>query len=209
MRPYLRRDCQSFPFLLFLSFLRAQQRFDRAALVHRAIALGDLPERQRQVEHFAWVNLAVEDQGDQFRKIAAHGCGATEKTDVPEEQVCAIEYDAMRDTDVADRSARSCGPDRLLHRLLSANALEDRISADTVRQLLDPLDTFVAALGDDVSGAELACKLLARLVTAHRDDPLRAHLLRREHAEESDRAVTHDDDRRAGLDVRGIGRKPA
>src|SRR4051812_7172645 len=186
MRPYLRRDFHLFPLLYSLSFLWAQQRFDRAALVHRAIALGDLPERQRQVEHFARVDFFVEDQGDQFRKIAAHGCGATEKTDVPEEQVCTIERDAVRDADVADRSAGSRGPDRLLHRLLSANALEDRISADAVRQLLDPLDTFVAAFGDDVRGAELACELLARLMTAHRDDPLRAHLLRREHAQESD-----------------------
>src|SRR3954470_13249734 len=201
MRPYLRRDFHSFPFLLFLSFLRAQQRFDRAALVHRAIALGDSPERQRQVEHFAWVNLVVEDQGDQFRKIAAHGCGATEKTDVPEEQVGTIERYAVRDADVADRSAGSRGPDRLLHRLLSANALEDRISADAVRQLLDPLDPVVAAFGDDVSGAELACELLARLVAAHRDDAFGTHLPGREHAEESDRAVTHDDDRRARLDV--------
>src|SRR3954463_7067305 len=87
---------------LFLLVLWAQQRFDRAALVHRAIALGDLPERQRQVEHFARVDLAVEDQGDQFRKVAPHGCGATEKTDVPEEQVGTIERDAVGDADVAD-----------------------------------------------------------------------------------------------------------
>src|SRR3954469_23472112 len=167
-----------FPFVsipLFLLVLWAQQRFDRAALVHRAIPLGDVLERQRQVEHFARVDLAVEDQGDQFRKIAAHGCGATEKTDVPEEQVCTIERDAVRHADVADRSARSRGPDRLLRRLLSANALEDRISADAVRQLLDPLDTFVAAFGDDVSGAELARELLPRVVAAHLDDAFGTH----------------------------------
>src|SRR4051812_1270776 len=197
------------PFLYSFSFLRAQQRFDRAALVHRAIALGDLPERQRQVEHFARVNLAVEDQGDQIRKIAANGCGATEKTDVPEEEIRAVERDAVRDADVADRSAGSRGPDRLLHRLLSANALEDRISPDAVRQLFDPLDALVAALANDVRGAELACELLPRVVAAHRDDAFGTHLPGREHAEESDRAVTHDDDRRAWLDVRGIGRKPA
>src|SRR3954454_9456748 len=84
-----------FSIALFLLVLWAQQRFDRAALVHRAIALGDLAERQRQVEHCSRVDLSVEDQTDQFRKIAAHGCGATEKTDVPEEQVCTIERDAV------------------------------------------------------------------------------------------------------------------
>src|SRR4051812_39563406 len=105
MRPYLRRDFHSFPFLLFLSLFRAQQRFDRAALVHRAIPLGDVPERQRQVEHFARVDFSVEDQGDEFRKIAAHGCGATEKTDVPEEEIRAVERDTVRHADVADRTA--------------------------------------------------------------------------------------------------------
>ena len=50
---------------------------------------------------------------------------------------------------------------------------------------------------------------LPRLVAAHRDDPLGAHLLRREHAEQTDRAVADDDDRRARLDVGRIGREPA
>src|SRR4051794_27293014 len=107
MRPSLQTDFHLFPLLYSFSFLWAQQRFDRAALVHRAIALGDLPERQRQIEHFARVDFSVEDQGNQFRKIAAHGCGATEKTDVPEEQVGTIKRDAVWNADVADRSARS------------------------------------------------------------------------------------------------------
>ena len=62
---------------------------------------------------------------------------------------------------------------------------------------------------DDVGRAELARELLPRLVTAHRDDPLRAHLLRREHAEQADRAVADDDDGRARLDVRRVGGEPA
>src|SRR3954471_24093052 len=107
MRPYLRRDFHLFPLLYSLSFLWTQQRFDRAALVHRAIALGDLPERQRQIEHLARVDFSVEDQADQFGKIAPPRCGAAEKTDVPKEQVCTIERDAVRHADVADRPARS------------------------------------------------------------------------------------------------------
>ena len=46
-------------------------------------------------------------------------------------------------------------------------------------------------------------------VTAHRDDPLRAHLLRGEHAEQADRAVADDHDRRARLHVGRIGGEPA
>jgi hypothetical protein len=36
---------------------REKQRLDRAAFVHRAVALGDLVERQRQVEHLRLVDL--------------------------------------------------------------------------------------------------------------------------------------------------------
>jgi hypothetical protein len=39
---------------------------DRAALVHRAVALRHLLERQLQVEDFAGVDLPVPDQVDQL-----------------------------------------------------------------------------------------------------------------------------------------------
>ena len=66
-------------------------------------------------------------------------------------------------------------------------------------QLLDARHALVAALGHDVGRAELAGELLPRLVPAHRDDPLGAHLLGREHAKQTHRAVADDHDRRAGL----------
>ena len=46
-------------------------------------------------------------------------------------------------------------------------------------------------------------------MAAHRDDAFGTHLLRREHAEESDGTVTHDNDRRTGFHVRRNGGKPA
>ena len=48
-----------------------------------------------------------------------------------------------------------------------------------------------------------------RLVAAHRDDPLRPHLLGGEHAHEADRAVADDGDGRAFLHARRVGRIPA
>jgi hypothetical protein len=44
-----------------------QQRLDCAALVHGALALGDLLERQGQVEDLAGVDLTVSDELDQLR----------------------------------------------------------------------------------------------------------------------------------------------
>ena len=73
---------------------------------------------------------------------------------------------------------------------------------------LDPGDAVVAALLDDVGGAELAGQRLAVCVAAERDDALGAELLRGEDAEESDGAVTDDRDRLAGSGLSGLGGEP-
>src|SRR3954466_11961862 len=60
---------------------RPQQRLDGPPLVHGAIAFGHLRERQRQVEHLARVDCAVEDEADQFGQITPHGRRTTQKPD--------------------------------------------------------------------------------------------------------------------------------
>ena len=77
-----------------------------------------------------------------------------------EEQLLAIQRHPMRHADVTYRPAGPGGFDGLQHRFLRAHALEDGVSADTVGELLDALDTLFAALGDDVGCAELAGELL-------------------------------------------------
>ena len=62
---------------------------------------------------------------------------------------------------------------------------------------------------DDVGGAELAGELLAGLVAAHRDDPLRAELLGGQHREQTDRAVADDGDGLARAGLGGDGAEPA
>ena len=78
----------------------------------------------------------------------------------------------------------------------------------SVRSLISR-DALVAALGDDVGGAELQGELLARLVAAHRDDPLGAQLLGGQDAEQADRAVADDGDGLAGPHLGGDGAEPA
>ena len=85
--------------------LRAQQNLDRATLVHRAIRLGYLVERQGQVEDLAWVYLSVPHQVDQLGQEAAHWGGATVEVDMGEEQLVAIELDPMRRQHRLRRSA--------------------------------------------------------------------------------------------------------
>src|SRR5581483_11302208 len=124
--------------------------------------------RQHEVEYFSRIDLSGQDQIDQLWQVSANGRGAAEQTDVPEEEVGAVERDAVRHADVADRAARPRRFDRLHHRLLRPDTLQHRIGADALRQLLDALDALVAALGHDVGRAELARERLTRRVPAHR-----------------------------------------
>src|SRR5689334_20339794 len=127
---------------------------------------------------------------------------------VGKEQLLRIELHPVRDTDVAHVPAGPGGTDRLLHRHRRADAFHHRVGADAFRQLLDPSDALVLAFAHDVGRSEVERELLTRLVSAHRDDPLRAHLCGREDGKDTYRTVTDDDDRFAGFYVRGIGREP-
>src|SRR5205807_3386688 len=80
----------------------AQQGFDGAAFVHRAVALGGLVQGQGEVEDPARVDLAVPDQIDQFGQEAADRGGAAVQVDVGEEQLLAGQLDVVGDADVAD-----------------------------------------------------------------------------------------------------------
>lgn len=60
---------------------------------------------------------------------------------------------------VADVAAGPSCADGLHHRLLRADGLDDGVGAEPVGELLDPCDTFVAALDNDVGGAKVAGEL--------------------------------------------------
>ena len=92
--------------------LRLQQRLDRPALVHRAVALGHLVEGQSQVKYLAGVNLSLQHQADQIGQVAAYLGGAAVEMNVSKEQLLAIELHPVRDADVADVSARAGGTDQ-------------------------------------------------------------------------------------------------
>ena len=80
---------------------------------------------------------------------------------------------------------------------------------EPVGELLDLRDAGLAALLDDVGGAELARERLTVGVAAERDDPLGAELLGGEDAEQADRAVADDRDGLARSGLGGDGGEPA
>ena len=129
--------------------------------------------------------------------------------DAGHEQLVAGDGDVVGDADEPDVTARAGGVDGLHHGLLGADGLDDRVGAEPAGELLDLGDAVVAALLDDVGGAELAGQRLAVGVAAERDDAFGAELLGGEDAEESDGAVTDDRDRLAGAGLGGDGGEPA
>ena len=131
------------------------------------------------------------------------------QVDVGEEQLLAGQLHVVGDPDVADVAAGPGGADGLHHRLLGADGLDDRVRAEPAGEVLDPGDAVVAALGDDVGGAELPGEPLPGLVPAHGDDPLGAELLGGQHAEQADGAVTDHGDGLAGAGLGGDGGEPA
>src|SRR5205807_3132744 len=83
----------------------------------------------------------------------------------------------LGDSDAADRAARAGDADGGEHRLLEADALEDGVDAEAAGELAHPLDCLVAALADDVRGAELLCERDPVVMAAEDDDPLGAETL--------------------------------
>src|SRR5437868_6040063 len=77
VRSNVRRFCAAMPAVVSWP----KQRFDRPALVHRAIAFGDLFERQCEVEDLARIDLLVPHQFDQMGQKAAYGRGAAVEMD--------------------------------------------------------------------------------------------------------------------------------
>src|SRR5882724_7101953 len=129
--------------------------------------------------------------------------------DMRVEQFFTTKFDSVRNADVTNRSARSSATNRLHHGFLRADTFQHGVNADALGQILDAGYPLVAALGHNVGRAKLAGDFLPRCVTAHDNDSLRAHLLRGEHSQEADCAITDDGDCLTRFDIGGDGSKPA
>src|SRR3954447_17765272 len=86
-----------------------EQRLDGAPLVHRAVALGGLVQRQGEVEDLARVDRPAGDQVDELGQETAHRGRTAVQVDGGEEELVAGQGDVVGDTDVADVPARAGG----------------------------------------------------------------------------------------------------
>src|SRR5437764_10865603 len=82
-----------------------QERFNRAALVHGTVTLSDLIEGQYEVENLPRIDLPLQDKLNQLGQEPADGGRTAVQMDVGEEKLLAIQFNPMRNADVAHRSA--------------------------------------------------------------------------------------------------------
>jgi len=67
---------------------------DRLAIGHRAVALGYAVKADRQVEHAPWVDLPVEDVGQQLLDVAPDGGRTAAELDILVEEWLRLGIDA-------------------------------------------------------------------------------------------------------------------
>src|SRR6185436_14656235 len=132
---------------------------DRFALVHRAIAVGNAVEVHNAVEDAAWLNPALHDIGQKLFYICPHWRGTACDRDVTVEtwyggrDLAVLRYTYAPDGTAGPHDA-DCGE----HCFIMPHALEHRVCAEPLRELLDAVDCVFAALAHNVRGAEFACK---------------------------------------------------
>ena len=137
-------------------FLRRATSSDGAPLVHGAVALSDVGERQNQIEYLAGVDPAGQNTGQS--DAVSNGARAPGRRAFA---TCVKNSCARRGARHAAR-LRSRPPDRgaraiaCIMDFLRADAFEDRVRADALGQLLDSGNAVVAALRHDVGGAIFA-----------------------------------------------------
>src|SRR5947209_7341417 len=166
-------------------------------------------QRQIEVEYLSRVDLSVHHELDEIGQVAAHRSGSAKRVDFREKQLKAGNLNAVIYANEAHVAPRPCRMDGLHKGLLRADRLDYRVSPEPFGHVFNHCHTFGTALRHDVGSAELACKLLAMRVPAHRDDPFSAHLLGREHRAESNRAVSHYCDCLATVRCSSISAEPA
>src|SRR6478672_10130115 len=142
----------------------SNQRLDRTALIHRGVRLRDAVEVGFVVECASGVDATLENIVEQVGDVPAHRGDAAPQPDVSEDHRVDRHLDVVGRADCAHDRAGTCDRKRGRHRLAGTNALERGVDPDPVCHLHDGLVCLLAALSEDVGGAELAGNSLASRV---------------------------------------------
>src|SRR6476620_1733605 len=158
----------------FSGLADGEQGLDGAAFVHGRVRVGDAVEAGAVVEDEARVEVACKDVLEQLGDVLTRGRNTALDADVLPEQSLVLEVLVEGNADGTDHAAGARDAGAGLDGLVGADALECRV---------------VAALLDDVGGAELLGDDLPCWVAAQGDDPGGSELLGAHDGSEPDGAV--------------------
>src|SRR3989475_4206228 len=129
----------------YTTLFRSQHYFDCLALVHGAVAVGNVIQSDDPIEYPARLDLALEHIGKQFLNVRSYrGRPASDREIVVERRLRPGDRLVMGDANAADGATGTGNPNRGTHRFLSADALEDGVDADPAGQRPHALDRSLA-----------------------------------------------------------------
>src|SRR6266550_7094663 len=167
--------------------------FDCLALVHGAVAVGNVIQSDDPIEYPARLDLALEHIGKQLLNVRSYrGRPATDREIVVERRLRPGDRLVMGDANAADGATGTGNPNRGTHRFLSADALEDGVDAQTPGQRAHALDRALAALAHDVRCAEPFRQGDPIRMVAQDHDPLGAEAPGGDDTAQADGTVTDD-----------------
>src|SRR5437667_3104103 len=196
--------------LLHVVSLGLDHHLDCFALVHGAVAIGNLIQSDYPIEYPARLDLALEHIGKQLLNVRSYrGRPAADREIVVKRRLRPGDRLVMGDTNAAHGTTRTGDADRGAHGLLGADALEDGVDAQTPGQLAHALDCRLAALAHDVRRAEPFRQGDPVGMVAEDHDPLGAEAPGGDDGAEADSAITDDGRGLAAADFGGAGRMMA
>src|SRR5690625_516777 len=103
--------------------LKRQHDLGGTAFIHGLVCFGCFLQRKGEAKDCARVDLVSHDELNELRQKAAYRCRTAKQVYGGNEEISAIEFHAVGDTDEAHVPARTGGTDCLLHRFLGAHCL--------------------------------------------------------------------------------------
>src|SRR5437667_4362882 len=208
-RRHFQTPLSQFAFLHGVS-LGLHHHLDCFALVHGAVAVGNLIQSDDPIEYPARLDLALEHIGKQLLNVRSYrGWPAADREIVVERRLRGGDRLVMRDADAAHGATGTGNPNRGTHRFLSADALNDGVDAEAAGQRAHALDRALAALAHDVRCAEPLRQGDPVGMAAHHDNLLGAEAPGGDDGAEADGAVTDNGRGLAAADLGGPGRMMA
>ena len=169
---------------------------DRLPFVHRPVAVRHIVEAHDTVEDTTGFDPAFDNIRHKLLNVRSDRGGSTAHGDVVVERRLRRRHRlALGNADAAHCATRTRDADCGEHRLFEADALQDRVDAESAGDLAHALNRLVAAFADYIRCAELFSECDPVRMSAEEDNLLGAEASRSDDTAQTDGAVSDNGDR--------------